>query len=369
MSRNGKKWHINPQVIQGMDLGMLVRVLSRNNFRVDPQCLGRLVHLCVLGVFNSVFGWCEEFFNRDEIESTTVDTPPVFVIGHWRSGTTHLHNLMSLDPGLVAPNAYQACFPGHFIYSQVGAPIFDLLAPRKRPMDNVAFSAGTPHEDEFAVAASCGVSPYMRVLFPVTGDNAHAELDPLRLDHAALDAWKRSLVTFLKKIALSEDGKRAVLKSPPHMGRIATLLEMFPHAQFVHIVRNPYDVFLSTRKLWRDSFGLAHLQVPSRELVDELILSWYTELFDLFDRDRDLIPPGALCEIRYEDLESQPIPTLEIIYNGLGLAGFVELQAKATAYLHSLEGFKKNVLEPDRQAFDKVRLRWQGVFERYGYRV
>ncbi len=369
MSRNGKKWHINPQVIQGMDLGMLLRVVARNDFRVDPQCLGRLVHLCVLGVFNSVFGWCEEFFNREDIESAPVDNPPIFVIGHWRSGTTHLHNLMGLDPNLAAPNAYQACFPGHFIFSQVGGAVFDLLAPQKRPMDNVAFSAGTPHEDEFALAACCGVSPYMRVLFPVTGDNAHAELDPLRLDHVAREAWKKSLMTFLKKLALSEEGKRAVLKSPPHMGRIATLLEMFPDAKFVHIVRNPYDVFLSTRKLWRDSFGLAHLQVPSRELVDELILSWYTELFDLFERDRRLIPPGALSEVRFDDLETLPIPTLEGIYNGLGLDGFEELQARATDYLRSIEGFKKNVLAPDPQAFDQVRHRWHRTFERYGYPV
>ncbi|MEW6350692.1 MAG: sulfotransferase [Thermodesulfobacteriota bacterium] len=348
---------------------MLLRVLIRNDFRVDPQCLGRLVHLCVLGVFNSVFGWCEEFFNREDIESTTVEGAPIFVIGHWRSGTTHLHNLMSLDPKLAAPNAYQACFPGHFIFSQVGGAVFDLLAPRKRPMDNVAFSSDTPHEDEFALAASSGVSPYMRVLFPVTGDNAHAALDPLRLDHVALDAWKGSLASFLKKLALSEDGKRALLKSPPHTGRIATLLEMFPDAQFVHIVRNPYDVFLSTRKLWRDSFGLSHLQVPSRERVDELILAWYTELFELFERDRNSVPPGALCEVRYEDLESHPIPTLETIYGKLGLDGFEELEARAGDYLRSIAGFKKNVLQPDPEAFEQVRVRWHRTFERYGYPV
>ena len=28
----------------------------------------------------------------------SIDHPPVFIIGHWRSGTTHLHNLMSQDP-------------------------------------------------------------------------------------------------------------------------------------------------------------------------------------------------------------------------------------------------------------------------------
>ncbi len=346
---------------------MLLRVLARNRFRVDAPCLGRLVHLIVLGTFNSVFGWCEDTFNTEEIQSTVIEKAPLFIIGHWRSGTTHLHNLLSLDPNLAAPNAYQACFPGHFIFSQVGSAIFDLLAPKKRPMDNVAFSSFAPHEDEFAVAASCGISPYMRVLFPVTGDRSCSELDPMRLDGPALDLWKQSLVEFFKKLTFSEDGKRIVSKSPPHMARIRPLLELFPEARFVHIVRNPYDVFLSTRKLWKDSFGLSHLQVPTRELVDEMILSSYNQLFDLFERDRDIIPAGALHEVRFEELEADPVSTLEKTYQGLNMNGLEEFQPVVSSYIRSLAGFKKNVLIPDEQAFAMVRARWKHTFERYGY--
>jgi hypothetical protein len=97
-----------------------------------------------------------------------------------------------------------------------------------------------------------------------------------------------------------------------------SLLEIFPQAQFVHIV-GTYRVYLSTRKLWADGLGPAHLQIPEPELVDELILSWYVELFSLFERDRGLIPAGSLYEMKFEDLEAEPIKTLRGMYEGLGL--------------------------------------------------
>ena len=121
-------------------------------------------------------------------------------------------------------------------------------------MDNMPFSAHTPHEDEFALAAHSTVSPYMKFLFPVTGDPGYSEIDPKLLSEEALEKWKKSLILFVKKLMLANRG-RVVLKSPPNLGRISTLLEIFPQAQFVHIVRDPYRVYPSTRKLWTDGLG------------------------------------------------------------------------------------------------------------------
>ncbi len=157
-----------PQIIQGMTLRTLLEVLARNDFQVDRQCLGRLAYLVVLGVFNSIYGACETYFNTEDIEAVKIEHAPLFIIGHWRSGTTHLHNLLSMDENFSCPTAYQALFPHHFVFSQAGGVLFNLLAPTKRPMDNVAFSADTPHEDEFAIAAHCAISPYLQIFFPVT---------------------------------------------------------------------------------------------------------------------------------------------------------------------------------------------------------
>lgn len=354
------------QVIQGMKLRLLLGVLARNDFRVDARCLGRLGYLLVMGLFNSVYGSCETFFNEQEFQGIELEEPPLFIIGHWRSGTTHLHNLLAQDEHLTCPAAYQALFPHHFIFSQVGGSLFNLLAPEHRPMDNVAFFSDAPHEDEFALAALCGVSPYMKWWFPLSENDSWAAFDPKRLEPEALDRWKQALMLFLKKLTFSEGG-RILLKSPPHLGRVGTLLEMFPDAQFIHIVRNPYDVYLSTHKLWRDSLSHCHLQIPEPGFVDETILSLYTELFSLFERDRPLVPPGALHELKFEDLEKDPLVTLEELYDRLDLRGFDSFSPRVIRYLDSLQGYRKNEFHLSEQDREKVFERWSKVFTQYGY--
>jgi omega-hydroxy-beta-dihydromenaquinone-9 sulfotransferase len=363
------KWRTRlarPQVIQGMTLATLLRVLARNGFMVDASCLGRLAHLLVMGVFNSLYGACETLLNSAEIEQVQVKEHPLFIIGHWRSGTTHLHNLLSVDEQFACPSAFQASCPNHFIFSQSAGFVFNLIAPTTRPMDDVAFRSHVPHEDEFAVAATSTVSPYMKILFPVTGDACHSQLDPHRLPEPLRNEWKDALLLFLKKVTFSE-GRRVVFKSPPHLGRVGTLLEMFPRAQFLHIVRDPYTVYASTWKLWKDSFQYAHLQEPDAQQVNELILSWHAELFSLYERDRSLIPAGALHELKYEDLDVRPVETLRAAYAALGLTGFSAFETRVRAYVDSLRDYKKNVhvlTEADRET---VRSRWRETFDRYGY--
>jgi hypothetical protein len=172
----------------------------------------------------------------------------------------------------------------------------------------------------------------------------------------------------LKKVTLSE-GKRIVLKSPPHMGRLRTLLELFPKAQFIHIVRDPYMVYLSTHKLWTDSLTFASLQVPRPEQIDEIILSSYTELFALFDRDRPLIPEGALHEMKFEDLEADPMGSLQKLYERLGLGGFEQFKARVSPYLEQIRKYEKNHYNLDEKSRQKVALRWRSTFDRYDYQV
>src|SRR5262249_52029499 len=70
---------------------------------------------------------------------------PVFILGHWRSGTTYLHNLLSLDPQfgwvsmleVIAPEA--ALTSGPFL-----RPAFGPLLPATRPFDAVALDFDAP---------------------------------------------------------------------------------------------------------------------------------------------------------------------------------------------------------------------------------
>ena len=56
------------------------------------------------------------------------------------------------------------------------------------------------------------------------------------------------------------------------------------------------------------------LQVPTYDGLDEHVFSTFARMYEVFQRDRELIPPGQLCEIRYEDLVAQPLEQMERVY-------------------------------------------------------
>jgi omega-hydroxy-beta-dihydromenaquinone-9 sulfotransferase len=354
-------------LIQGMTFSALQQAVARNGLNIPAPLLGRLFYLGAIGVLNSVLGRCEEVAYGRRIVNTRIEAPPLFVLGHWRSGTTHLHYLLSQDENFACPTAYQSMFPGHFILSQqVGGHIFNLIAPHYRLADNMTFAAHVPQEDEFALAALSTVSPYMRFLFPDTGDGDYSALDLGQLPKGALRKWEQAFLYFLKKLTYMT-GKRIVLKSPPHLGRVGTVLGLLPGSQFLHIVRDPYAVYASTKKLWQVILSYTHLQKVDAAELDEIILASHTELFSLFERQRQLIPSGSLHEVKLEDLEREPLNTLEQIYDSLGLMDFDLFRKRVIPYLESIKGYRKQDYTLDEASLRQVRKRWAGVFERYDY--
>ena len=64
--------------------------------------------------------------------------PPIFLLGHWRSGTTHLHNLMAVDQRWSYPNNYHSLYPHVFLTSEaINSRLLQPFMPPRRPMDNV----------------------------------------------------------------------------------------------------------------------------------------------------------------------------------------------------------------------------------------
>ena len=355
------------QAITGMNLGTMRRFLWRHRRHLQWRYFHRLAYLLSVAAWNSYMGLFEKAINGDKIAAAELTAPPIFIIGYFRSGTTHLHNLLSCDPTFTCPTAYQIMFPHHFVYSQPwGTKIFDYLSPGKRPMDNVSYYGASPDEEEKALAALSGVSPFFRILLPGVTHEEYWALDPGQLPPEALAAWREAFRLFMKKLSFSKN-KRIVLKSPLHLGRIPLLLELFPGAKFIHITRNPYEVYLSFQKNWRSGHALSHLQRPDPLVIDELILSWYTDLFALFERDRGLIPPGDLHEVRFEDLEKSPRQCLEKLYRHLSLPDFESFWTHASAYLDGLGDYQKNRYTLTEEVRAKVSQRWKFFFERYGY--
>ena len=145
-------WH-------GLTMGGVLRMLKHRpefSWSYTP----RWVSIAALSVGNSLENAAESLIFGRKIRNTKIEHPPIFILGHWRSGTTLLHNLMTLDPEVTFPNLYQCLYPGHFLLTEnVMAPLTSWLLPKTRPMDNIPTSWKAPLEDEMALALDCGISP------------------------------------------------------------------------------------------------------------------------------------------------------------------------------------------------------------------
>ncbi len=233
-------------------------------------------------------------------------------------------------------------------------------------MDNMLAGWDHPQEDEFALCNMGVPSPYLTNAFPNHPPQYPEYLDMRGVSTADVVRWKRSLLWFLKCITL-RNPKRIVLKSPPHTARIRTLLELFPKAKFVHIIRDPYVLFPSTVNLWRRLYRDQGLQVPKYEGLDEHVFKTLTRMYDAFERDRELIGAGQLCEIRYEELVANPIAEMRRVYEELDLGGFEAVQPAIEKYFAGQKDYKTNRYEMTPELHAEITRRWTAYIERYGY--
>ena len=160
----------------------------------------RLVFLTLMACLNTIGAACDTLFYGRAIATQELNDEPVFILGHPRTGTTHLHNLLSKDPRFAHATTFSVGFPSGFLCMRRLAPYLGLIMDAKRPMDNMALAWNTPQEDEIAVnQLSAGASPYMPLCFPRREASFRKFYDFRDADEADLTRWKDAFMYFLKK--------------------------------------------------------------------------------------------------------------------------------------------------------------------------
>lgn len=366
------RWSLGHNYLAGICADQWGKLLHQNQGAVDPVYWHRALFITLLSLLNSWHARREASLFHQTIEQTNVEKPPIFILGHWRSGTTHLHNLLAQDDSQFAfPNTYQVINPQTFLTTEeVNTRRFAWLLPSKRPMDNMALGFRTPQEDEFAPLLTSLLSNYLGATFPRHADGYEKYLTFAEVTSTEREQWKRCFEWFVKKVTYKNPGRSLLLKSPPHTARIRLLLELFPNAKFVHIHRSPETVFQSFRHYYDTAMWHTYLQKPDLSKIDERILRGYQKMFAAFFADRPLIPEGNFHEIGFADLERNPLKTIEEIYKNLQLPGFESARPKLTTYLATLNGYEKNQFSPLTDD-ELVRLRnaWEPIYRRWDYQI
>lgn len=363
-----KKPEWAPRMWEGCDFFTWLGLLFRHHFAVHPRYWYIAVIVTCVSFTHTLLRLLQDAIFGRAIRKTELKGPPIFIVGHWRTGTTLLHELMICDERFGYPTTYECMDPHHFLLTEgIFTNWLHFLMPSSRPMDNMKAGFNRPQEDEFALCMMGAGSPYTMIAFPNHPPEGQEYLDLDTLPQRKLRRWKRAFKRFLRCVTY-KSGKRLVLKSPPHTARIATLKQMFPGAIFIHIVRDPHVVFPSTVNLWR-TFQKAHgMQVPTHEGVEEYVMKTFVHLYDKLEEAKKSLPAEQFYELRYEDLIKDPAGEMRKIYDHFQLGGFEQFLPRLQEYLTTIKGYETNKYELSEVQRAEIERRWSAVLERYGYK-
>lgn len=304
-----------------------------------------------------------------KIADMPMDTDPLFILGHWRSGTTFVHNVFSCDKHFGYNTTYQTVFPNLMLWGQsFFKKNMAFLMPDKRPTDNMELNVDLPQEEEFALT---NMMPYTYYNFWFYPKHMLEYCDRyLLFDNITREEIEVFKETFYKLVRISlwnTHGTQFLSKNPPHTGRVKTLVEMFPNAKFIYLKRNPYTVFESTRSFFTNTIQPLRLQDITNEQIESNIIEVYRRLFYKFEEQKSLIPEGNLVEMKFEDFEQDAYAMTEDIYQKLSLPGFEAAKGDIEKYLGRKKGYKKNRYKYDDRTVKLVEENWGMALKEWGY--
>ena len=294
---------------------------------------------------------------------------PIFILGHWRSGTTHLYNVLSTADryGYVSP--FATALPWDIlVIGRLFAPLLKKGLPNSRFIDNVKVDAQSPQEDEIALANMSHISYYHAIYFPENFEhyfNQGVFFDGLDADQK--DKWEKTLKYLYLKLTLDQDGRRLLIKNPVYTARPAHLLGIFPAAKLIHIHRHPYRVFVSMRNFYEKLFPELALQRYDHIDIDMIVFRTYRRMMMILKEQTRNLPNNQYTEMRFDDFQTDPIGELRKVYTQLDLGDFEEDSPAFTAYLDTVKNYQKNTFELPEDLKARIDANWGDLYADWGY--
>jgi omega-hydroxy-beta-dihydromenaquinone-9 sulfotransferase len=356
-------------IIMGIKFTTLFRMVSKNGIGLNPKYILRLLFLFPNSLVSQILVVVEKLKYDKKVGLEQIEKPPVFIIGHWRSGTTFLHQLIYLDRQFTAPTVIQTVLPDHFLFStRYYLPFMNRIMPEKRPMDEVELKPFAAMEDEFALVRMGSASPFLRVIFPSVKTKFLSDFREYMPEGKKLSVWKKNFLTFTKRITFLT-GKQIVFKNPYHTPRMMLLSDMFPGARFIHLVRHPYKIIPSSINMWdivsRENALKGGWEKPT---IDEaaVILG---KFFSFVDENRSRLGEKEFTEVKYEDLEANPVEEIKRLYRELDLEFSAEFEESINRFMEEKKNYKKNSFNLTSEEKNIIHNRLSEWFKTYNYHI
>lgn len=336
----------------------------REGLGVLLEALEREADLTLMGRMSARGQIVKLLVNRLRLEELVARRPeaaeaplerPVIIVGLPRTGTSHLHNLLSGHPDL------------RFL------PYWESTEPIAGPDDQIAAGQPDPRIARAQAALDQGAAliPYQQAMHELTAETPHEEIGFLQMDFAcplfstmfhvpSYRKWycskdQREAYAYARRVLrvisfLRESGKRWVLKSPMHLEQIGPLMATFPDARVLLTFRDPARVTLSLATMTCYGRRLVQRRIDPAE-VGRQVSEMTRHRFDSAVRDAHLIPSAQRFDVHFHDYMQDPLATVREVL------AFAELDASEA----TMDRMKRYQDAHPRGKFGRVRYRYEDV--------
>lgn len=348
------------------------RIVGANG-GISPGKLKNITPWLIKTILFEPIRWGELAFFNQRIRQHKWQQHPVFILGYYRSGTSYLHQCLTLDNRFGYQTNFQMVLPEVMLSTEKFlSPAFDLfcrLFNIKDSVHRVPLSFKYPGEEDTAMTTFLSTrGAHWGYFFPkIIAEQFNNYVYFKDASNEKKETWANDYKILLKKISLANKGKRLVLKSPPNTARIKLLHTIFPDARFIFIHRNPYQVYSSNKRLWQiiqKEFALKDLGQMD---ANSIILDAYSQTMECYLRDRTLIPSDQLVELAYDDFVNDPVASLRSVYETLQLGSFEDYEPVLSAFVHQQKNYTQlqHSLPPDE--IKEVNEKLDALFRHWNY--
>ena len=290
------------------------------------------------GLLVEPLAWLQSLLFARRLRRLQLPDDPIVVIGHWRSGTTYLHQLLACDPAVAtARNTLTMAPQVALLLKPWIAPVLKAWMTRTRPIDAVPWGPDDPQEDELGLARLTFDTNMAGMAFPrnyLANFRRHVLV--------TTTAYERQWLQFCRLTWLHDGAGKThwLIKNSVHTARVSLVLRHFPRARFVLLRRTPVDSIRSLVQVKQRLGTLVGLQpVPDQVTQLEETVTAHRELLDAFETSRHLIPDQQLLELDYDDLIHQPLQAVERIYTRFGLSSWAVAKAPIKARIDQARSY------------------------------
>ena len=359
--------------LMGCRLDVWLRLLRENGFSIEKSRIPQALLITAVSTALSPAALTEKLIYKKKIEASAPTKEPVFVLGHWRSGTTYLQNMMSQDPqfGWADP-VNTVIMPYSFLLGKTFQNSVAKGLADGRPMDNVQYSMDSPMEETFALLTISTHSIIHMIAFPANWKRYLSEAFLEDLPDQKKREWRKAYDYVIRKLSYANGGKQLLLKSPDNTAHVAEIHALYPDARYINIHRDPYATIRSTIHMFRvqmEQLRLGPAPENMDEIIEDVVVEIFRRMYESLFRAEALIPENRRVDLAYADFCAAPVERLREIYKTLELSGFEEARPRFEDYAARQKNYVKNNFTISPGLCRKINEKLGFYFERYGYEM